>query len=474
MALRPAAAIYHRFCFDDSGWGPLSDLFTSAMLGEASELERLVADTASPPLDAADAHGSTALHHAALSSSVAAVLVLLEAGADASARDATGATPLHVAAYNGRLDACKLLVLHGASVHARDEGGHTPLYDATFEASNRGACPCAADSSELQRGRTASFLRAVMAMPPHAAQAHVARSCEIAISARLQDALVDGGAGAFARLLRRCRRFVDARDYDGSTALHAASEAGDARAVRLLLEAAADVAATTNCGETALHFAAREGHIPVVAALLEAGADALAASRSSTNPVDEARRRSQRTADSGGGGAGGESVLSLLEARLAELLRELLSRPRWAGLLRGPLALHHCAEHLEQADAEAEVSAAPRPQWAEALGVTADGLARLSAALRSNVVWLPAAADAGGCGSGCYELRARRRIEGGEELSFSYLGLPATGKRRPTRAERREQLHERWGFWCECALCGSEGGDAVRVQASPASRKRVR
>ncbi|EOD25174.1 hypothetical protein EMIHUDRAFT_206328 [Emiliania huxleyi CCMP1516] len=157
-----------------------------------------------------------------------------------------------------------------------------------------------------------------------------------------------------------------------------------------------------------------------------------------------------------------------------ELLRELLSRPRWAGLLRGPLALHHCAEHLEQADAEAEVSAAPRPQWAEALGVTADGLARLSAALRSNVVWLPAAADAGGCGSGCYELRARRRIEGGEELSFSYLGLPATGKRRPTRAERREQLHERWGFWCECALCGSEGGDAVRVQASPASRKRVR
>ena len=29
-----------------------------------------------------------------------------------------------------------------------------------------------------------------MAMPPHAAQAHVARSCEIAISARLQDAVV--------------------------------------------------------------------------------------------------------------------------------------------------------------------------------------------------------------------------------------------------------------------------------------------
>ena len=48
------------------------------------------------------------------------------------------------------------------------------------------------------------------------------------------------------------------------------------------------------------------------------------------------------------------------------------------------------------------MSAAPRPQWAEALGVTTDGLARLSAALRSNVARLSEGLAAAGDGD-CHE-----------------------------------------------------------------------
>lgn len=72
--MRPAAAIYHHFCFDGS-WGPLSDLHTAAMLGNVADVERLSSSGGSCQLDAPDAHGCTALHHAALSTCVECVLL---------------------------------------------------------------------------------------------------------------------------------------------------------------------------------------------------------------------------------------------------------------------------------------------------------------------------------------------------------------------------------------------------------------
>ena len=70
---------------------------------------------------------------------------------------------------------------------------------------------------------------------------------------------------------------VDAREPDGTTALHWAAHKGDSDAVRLLLAAGADVEAANRYAVTPLMLACARGSAPVVEALLGAGADANAA-----------------------------------------------------------------------------------------------------------------------------------------------------------------------------------------------------
>ena len=70
---------------------------------------------------------------------------------------------------------------------------------------------------------------------------------------------------------------VNAREPDGTTALHWAAHKGDAEAVRLLLAAGADVEAANRYAVTPLMLACARGSAPVVEALLGAGADANAA-----------------------------------------------------------------------------------------------------------------------------------------------------------------------------------------------------
>ena len=66
---------------------------------------------------------------------------------------------------------------------------------------------------------------------------------------------------------------IDAREADGTTALHWAAHKGDAEAVRLLLAAGADVDAANRYAVTPLLLACARGSAPVVEALLAAGAD---------------------------------------------------------------------------------------------------------------------------------------------------------------------------------------------------------
>ena len=324
--MRPAAAMYMHFAFPDcaADWGPLQDIHTAAMLGNHVELARLLDKTDASRLHDADAYGARAIHHAALGSSVEAALLLLEHGADVHALTSTRATALHVAAYNGRIAICKLLVLHGADVHAVDADGRNALFDATYEHGRAPACPCTADTPEVQeRGRVAAFLRAAMELPAAELPTFVRRSWELHVAETLQAAIEPprapksaGGARPRApslhvlrRRLRCYQRYVDAKDYDGSTALHAAALLGRTEASALLLSHGASVCAATNLGETPLHFAAREGHDAIVELLLAHGADAHAESRACRTPLGEALRSD--------GGSSGSSVTATLESAMA-------------------------------------------------------------------------------------------------------------------------------------------------------------
>jgi len=181
----------------------------------------------------------TPLHRAAQTCSTEAVALLLEHGADVLAVNEAGATALHIAAFHGRLANTKLLVLRGANVHAKDKGGFTPLDDAKY---NSPGCPCALDEKAAEErrqwGSVAAFLQRLSPMPPTERRAFTRRSWELWVSPVLQDAAWEHTHLAQLSSHLECfGGYVNARDHDGSAALHAAAESGHAEAVDSLLRA---------------------------------------------------------------------------------------------------------------------------------------------------------------------------------------------------------------------------------------------
>jgi uncharacterized protein len=92
----------------------------------------------------------------------------------------------------------------------------------------------------------------------------------------LMSAVKAGNATAVRALLRQ-RVDVNARDVDGTTALHWASRAADVQTIALLAGAGADANAVNRYGASPLSLAARTGNAAVLRALLDAGATVAAA-----------------------------------------------------------------------------------------------------------------------------------------------------------------------------------------------------
>ena len=247
-------------------------------------------------IDAPSADGRRALHLAAESRSeergAQTVAQLLARGADVHVRSNDGRTALHSAAVAGRLGAAKALVLHGADVAARDGGGQTPV-DAANCAS-QDVC-CRAPGADW--GGVVALIERVAPLELDERRAFAQKTWELHVTRALQDAVCDAAAGELGELptLLECfGRDVDARDHDGTAAVHAAALCGHAQAVALLVLHSADVHARSNLGETPLALAAREGHVGTTRLLVSSGADVHARTASGATPRELAERHRRR------------------------------------------------------------------------------------------------------------------------------------------------------------------------------------
>lgn len=168
----------------------------------------------------------------------------------AKTADAQGATPLHWAVYRDDLAAVNLLLGAGASVNDKNDQGVTPLWLACVNGNGpiveRLLAAGADANTTMAEGDTA-----------------------------LMTAARTGSVAAIKALVARGADVNHREKTRGQTALMWAAADGHADAVRALLEAGADpYARTTDEGFTAFLFAARAGQQGAARALLDAGGDA--------------------------------------------------------------------------------------------------------------------------------------------------------------------------------------------------------
>lgn len=268
-----------------------SNVMRAALYCSPACLNMLLERGADP--NRANTAGATALMWAA--GDAEKVRLLLAHKADANARAKSGRTPLIVAsAVHGNLAAVKLLIDAGADVKARDAGGTGAVWAAAMagdakvlaELLARGGDPNEQDTNRL--GQTALMnaaaqgsADAVRVLLKAGADVHLRSRPPMTIKAGLQDrgemtALLwaaPNGDREIVRMLLNAHADPNVREYRGMNALTLAvtSERQDASLVRLLLEKTADVNAKDNNGLTTLDWARKWGDDTGIVRILKHG-----------------------------------------------------------------------------------------------------------------------------------------------------------------------------------------------------------
>jgi ankyrin repeat protein len=161
--------------------------------------------------------------------------------------------PLLAALTGEHFQTADLLRQNGADPHVQGPGKNTPLHSAANCLKNFGHIKVVQKLIEYDADINAENMFG--STPLHwASRGH-----------RFKD-------GSILRLLLKHGGYVNARDHNGLTSLHEASENGALEVVRLLLEYGADVEAKDDRGRTALQVASENRHDEVVKFLRERGA----------------------------------------------------------------------------------------------------------------------------------------------------------------------------------------------------------
>jgi ankyrin repeat protein len=255
---------------------------------------------------------------------------LLDCGADVNPEEDDGSesTPLHLAASNGHLEVSRMLLEHNAAVNALDYNGHTPLLNASASLTrnadivqlllkhsadahvrdNMGNTPLhfAASRGHLEVARTllalnveinarnhngyTPFLRASESENPDVVRLLLDHIADVRNNSGMTPLHMVASTGCLevARILLERSEEVNARDDEGSTALHKASQAwekGHPDLVELLLDHGADAHVRDNSGSTSLHVAAYCGCLKVSRILLERNAEVNALDDNGSTPL---------------------------------------------------------------------------------------------------------------------------------------------------------------------------------------------
>jgi ankyrin repeat protein len=222
--------------------------------------------------------GQSALHIAANMGKEATTKVLLMANASVHVLDKTGYAPMHLAANGGNATVIEMLAGFGAPVDDFGNGGYLPIHlacskgheDAFDEFLKLGASP----HDPTRSGRESPLHLASGNGNVGIARKLMDLGADVnATNARQETPLIKAASGAMGsgsmpedKRIRMCRDLIergadlDARDFEGKTALyHAASK--DAREIcMMLLQAGADPSIKSDAGVSAQSAASRKGH----------------------------------------------------------------------------------------------------------------------------------------------------------------------------------------------------------------------
>jgi ankyrin repeat protein len=292
--------------------------------------------------------GMTALLLAAREGSLAGTRALADAGADLNIADRDGTTPLIMAIVNRHNDVAGLLIEKGAELNAADSTGMTALY-AAVDLRQLGPLinrPTPKQTGEIDNLALVSALLDRGANPnarlrlPILPRFHNAGDAVLAEGATPLMRAARGRDIPVMRLLfdKGADPNLATRNY--TTALMFAAGLGGGRrgatqsqaveAVQMCLDHGADVRAFNNAGTTALHAATEAGADPIVTLLAEHGADLDVQDKSGRTPLDIAMGVSPGGFVGRRGAAPGqvrESTAALLKQLASGAARAGTSRP---------------------------------------------------------------------------------------------------------------------------------------------------